>query len=81
MKRGIRIFVRDSDPQTKTASNTDLLLERGNKQLAHDMEISLDSAWSTEFRFEGQGKRKADDFFYQPYMAALQHKVSNMGNL
>ena len=26
-------FVRDSDPQTKTATNTDLMLERGDKNL------------------------------------------------
>lgn len=36
-------FLRDSDPQTKTASNTDLLLERGSKKLSHSQSISLDS--------------------------------------
>lgn len=74
-------FVRDSDPQSKTASNTDLLLERGNKQLAHDMSISLDSAWATEFHFQGEGQRKSDDFFYKPYLAALQNKDSAMVDL
>ena len=46
-------FVRDSDPQTRISSNTDLLLERGNKQLAHSLSISLDNAWSTDFEFQG----------------------------
>ena len=74
-------FVRDSDPQTRISSNTDLLLERGNKQLAHSLSISLDNAWSTEFEFQGNGVRAADDFFYKPYLAALGHKDSNMVDL
>ena len=49
-------FVRDSDPDTKTAYNTDLLMEKGSKQLAHDKSISLDSSWSTDFDFAGYGK-------------------------
>ena len=74
-------FVRDSDPQARTASNTDLLLERGNKRLAHNLSISLDTIWTTKFEMQGQGKRAADDFFYQPYLAALEHKNSNMLDL
>ena len=74
-------FVRDSDPDTKTASNTDLLMEKGSKQLAHDKSISLDSSWSTDFDFAGYGKREADDFFYKPYQAAMEHKDSNMVDL
>ena len=74
-------FVRDSDPETKTASNTDLLLEKGNNQLAHSMSISLDNSWTTDFQFEGDGNREADDFFYKPYTAALSHMDSNMSDL
>ena len=74
-------FVRDSDPQAKTATNTDLLMERGDKELAHEMSISLDSAWGTNFKFKGNGKRAADDFFYKPYVAALEHKNSQMKDL
>ena len=74
-------FVRDSDPQNKTALNTDLLLERGNKELSHDMSIPLDSAWSTDFHFMGAGKRKEDDFFYKPYLAGVEHIDSNMSDL
>lgn len=74
-------FVRDSDPQTKTASNTDLLMEKGSKTLAHESLISLDSPWTTNFHFAGNGNRAADDFFYQPYIAALDHKNSQMEDL
>jgi len=67
-------FVRDSDPQNKTASNTDLLLERGDKKLAQKYSISLDSVWSTDFSLAGSGNRESDSFYYQPYLAALAYR-------
>lgn len=76
-------WVRDSDPQTKTASRTDLLMERGSKVLSQNMSISLDTSWHTDFRFQGNGKRDADDFFYQPYITAENYVDSrtSMANL
>lgn len=76
-------WVRDSDPQTKTASRTDLLMERGSKVLSQNMSISLDTSWHTDFRFQGNGKRDADDFFYQPYITAANYVDSrtSMANL
>ena len=76
-------WVRDSDPQTKTASHTDLLMERGSKVLSQNMSISLDTSWHTDFRFQGNGKRDADDFFYQPYITAANYVDSrtSMANL
>lgn len=70
-------WVRDSDPQTKTASHTDLLMERGSKVLSQNMSISLDTSWHTDFRFQGNGKRAADDFFYQPYITAENYVDSH----
>ena len=74
-------FLRDSDPQNKTATNTDLLLERGSKQLSQNLSLSLDNAWSTDFDLMGAGNRAADDFFYKPYLAAQQHRTTAMVNL
>ena len=74
-------FLRDSDPQNKTATNTDLLLERGSKQLSQNLSLSLDNAWSTDFEFMGAGVRAADDFFYKPYLAAQEHRTTAMVNL
>ena len=74
-------FVRDSNPKTKTVSNTDLMMEKGNKILFHKAGISLDNAWTSEFHFKGKGKRAADDFYYEPYLAALNHKSSKMSDL
>ncbi len=55
---------------TKTASHADLQMERGSKKLSQSMSISLDTPWRTDFRFQGNGNRSADDFFYQPYVTA-----------
>ena len=76
-------WVSDSDPQTKTASRTDLLMERGSKVLSQNMSISLDTSWHTDFHFQGNGKRDADDFFYQPYITAENYVDSrtSMKNL
>ena len=74
-------FVRDSDPQSKTASGTDLLMERGSKTLAQRASISLDVPWTSDFSFEGDGKRASDDFFYRPYEAAGEHMDTSMKNL
>lgn len=76
-------WVRDSDPQTKMASRTDLLMERGSKVLSQNMSISLDTSWHTDFHFQGNGKRDADDFFYQPYITAENYVDSrtSMENL
>ena len=74
-------FVRDSDPHTRIISNTDLIMERGDKALAHTLSISLDNGWTKKIHFKGNGNRAADNFFYQPYLAALEHSSSNMTDL
>lgn len=71
-------WVRDSDPMTKTASHADLQMERGSKKLSQSMSISLDTPWRTDFRFQGNGNRSADDFFYQPYVTAGDYVDANI---
>ena len=74
-------FIRDSDPSRKTATNTDLLMERGSKDLARNASISLDNPWSRNFHFEGKGNRSADSFYYEPYSAGMAYPDTNMINL
>ena len=74
-------FIRDSDPVTKTDTNSDLLLERGDKQLARDNGITLDNSWTPVFGFQGKGNRESDDFFYEPYTAGMAHPGADMSNL
>ena len=77
----VGFFLRDSDPTTKTTTNSDLLFERGDKNLARESNIALDSSWSTDFRFAGSGVRAADDFFYTPYLLAQQNTDADMTDL
>lgn len=57
-------FIRDSDPDTNPVNGTDLLLERGSKQLSQAWNVPLDTTWTTRFRMEGEGQNRADRFFY-----------------
>ena len=74
-------FLRDSDPTTKTETNSDLQLERGGKSLAREYSISMDSSWSPKFHFLGSGNREADSFFYTPYTLALENPKLDMSLL
>lgn len=74
-------YLRDSDPQNKTETNTDLLLEKGSEKLARGLSISMDRAWSTDFHFQGNGNRAADKFFYEPYIAGINNTDTDMVNL
>ena len=69
----IGAFLRDSDPTGRSDSYSDLLLERGDKEIARDASIALDNTWAPKLHLAGNGARGADDFFYKPYEAALQN--------
>ena len=74
-------FLRDSDPTTRVETNSDLLLERGSKELARENGITLDSGWTPRFAFLGAGNRAADDFFYTPYLLANTNRSVDMSLL
>lgn len=74
-------FLRDSDPDKSPETNSDLQMERGDKQIAQEHGIALDSPWTTDFTFMGSGNRECDDFFYKPYLLALDNTDKNMNVL
>ena len=65
-------FIRDSDPYTNPVNYRDLLLERGSKDLSREWNIPLDTAWTTRFHMEGQGRNPAEHYFYEPWRAGVQ---------
>ncbi|MDC7288579.1 response regulator [Blautia schinkii] len=75
------IYIRDADPFSNPANLSDLLMERGNKQLSRMMNIPLDSYWTTDFHFQSQGVSEADDFFYKPYQAGVDNPNAEAKNL
>ncbi len=66
-------FIRDSDPNTNPANYTDLLMERGNKNLSREWNIPLDTNWTTRFYMDGLGRNGADSFFYEPWRAGEEY--------
>ena len=66
-------FIRDSDPHTNPANFSDLLLERGDKQLSRQWNIPLDTFWTTRFRMEGRGQNPGEDYFYEPWRAGVEY--------
>lgn len=75
------IYVRDADPRVNAADWSDLLMERGSKNLSQKYDIPLDSSWTTSFTLEEAGMRTADDFFYKPYQAGVENPDAQVQNL
>lgn len=62
-------FIRDSAPESKNVNGSDILLEKGSKELSRSYNVPLDTCWTTRFHMMGQNQREADDFFYEPWRA------------
>lgn len=74
-------YVRDFDPDKKPANYTDLLLERGNKNLSRQWDVPLDTNWTTKFSMAGEGEDSAEQFFYEPWRAGREHADVDIKNL
>ena len=74
-------FIRDSDPNTSPANYTDLLLERGSKELSRAWDIPLDTNWTTRFHMDGEGENPADRFFYEPWRAGRDYPYADTEDL
>lgn len=77
----VGLFIRDSDPEARTESNSDLLFERGEKGLSQSFSIALDSAWMPAVDLAADGERAADDFYYRPYQTALENPTVDAKDL
>lgn len=74
-------FIRDSDPDTSPVNGSDLLLERGSKLLSREWNIPLDTNWTTHFSMAGQGKKKSEYFFYEPWRAGKEYPDAHVEDL
>lgn len=68
------VYLRDSDPDTAAADNSDVMLLRGLPPISRMLGISLDSYWRASFTF----KENNGSFFFQPLQAA-QEGTSRVG--
>ena len=74
-------FIRDSDPDTNPVNYTDLLLERGSKELSRAWNIPLDTNWTTRFHMDGQGVSAAERYFYEPWQAGRDFPDADTADL
>lgn len=62
------LYLRDTDPNNNTASNSDLLMLRGMAPVSRELGVSLDSYWEPAFTFEDNN----GDYFFKPLEAVQQ---------
>ncbi len=62
------VYMRDSEPTTNTAANSDILLVRGLPPVSRALDISLDSYWTASCVFDEYNR----DVFFKPLEAAQQ---------
>ena len=74
-------YVRDSDPYSQGADNTDLAFARSSTLLSRSLDIALSSDWTTYFSMAGEGAREADAFYYAPWRAARENPDADTRNL
>ena len=74
-------FIRDSEPHTNPVNYTDLLLERGNKQLSRTWNVPLDTNWTTRFHMDGAGQNTKDSYFYEPWRAGAEYPDADVEDL
>ena len=67
------LYIRDSDPDTNPADYSDLLLTVGPSQITKEYRVPFDIYWKTNLSLRPYGESPADDFFYQPYLTAVQN--------
>lgn len=75
------IYIRDSDPDSNPADYSDFLLSVGSSNIAKEYRIPFDLQWKSKLSVLPLGGRAADDFFYQPYMAAKEQPKHDAENL
>lgn len=74
-------FIRDSSPLTNPSNYSDLMMERGSKQLSRTYGVPLDIYWTTTFAMSGQGQKAEENFFYEPWRAARENAHADTADL
>jgi diguanylate cyclase (GGDEF)-like protein len=76
------LYIRDLDPESSASyslTGSDLLMERGLSSISKALRIPLDSYWSAGFHFSQDGTLPNEQFFFQPFRAALKGTAMESG--
>ena len=74
-------YLRDYDPTSKAADNSDLSFSRCGTLLSRSLGIALGSDWTTYFSLAGEGVRKSDEFYYAPWRAGRENPEAETRDL
>ncbi|MEG2007636.1 MAG: EAL domain-containing protein [Oscillospiraceae bacterium] len=72
------LYIRDYDPDTSPADDSDLMLERAPMAFVKKHDITLDTYWQPIFTFDAEDN---NSFFYKPYQAAQAAPGAEAENL
>lgn len=75
------LYLRDSDPDANPGDYSDCQLMFGPSDLIKQYHIPLGVGWKSKLELQPHGTRKADGFFYEPYIAGLNNPGQNINNL
>lgn len=68
------LYLRDMDPQSSPADNSDLLVERGSPSLVRRLGFATDIFWQPRFLFDDSGDITDFDFYQKPFQAAKNYR-------
>ncbi|WP_262398252.1 EAL domain-containing protein [Zongyangia hominis] len=74
------IYLRDLDPVTNPNDNSDLLWEFAPISITRHIGIPMDTNWTPTFTFSPEEK-EAWDYYYKPFLAAVQYPDSDFEDL
>ncbi|QNM04534.1 ATP-binding protein [Qiania dongpingensis] len=75
------VYFHDADPMTNPGDYSDVLMKRGSSRFSHELNVPLDSYWTTDFAFGAAGEKEADSFYYEPLMEAEENPQLGYKNL
>ena len=75
------VCFQDADPLSDPLDMSDVQMNRGAPTLVKELGIALDVEWKASFALRPAGEEEADNFFYQPYLAARQNPSMSWENL
>lgn len=68
------LYLRDMDPKSSPADNSDLLVERGPSSLVRRLGFATDIFWQPRFLFDDTGDITDFDFYQKPFQAAKNYR-------
>lgn len=67
------VYIRDLDITMNMDNNSDLLLEKGPAIVSSNLNIAMDTLWSSDFWAIQKGEENTMEYYYKPLLAAYHY--------